>query len=269
MTTGVSLNSRSSTATFATISGSWSSDYPVANLGDLWLISKVAKVTPASNLAAFTFVLPSAVPVQFLAFVRHTMAVGALFRIRLFSDNNPDPVGNAGAIVHDSTDTAVWPSGAPITGYPSTRPYLISSPVTARSGRINFSSLAAAVEFGGLEIGSWWGWPGFSPGKESVFVSSAPRTNLIGGAQVIEDVWTPRKVDGQIDLLAMATAATTGLDFQKRASLAKPFVYVQDIDDATTWARHCWLARNSELPPTVGRLYRHDTFQFRFREHYR
>jgi hypothetical protein len=44
---------------------------------------------------------------------------------------------------------------------------------------------------------------------------------------------------------------------------------VEDYNDQGSWPRTCFLARNTELPPLVGALYRHDKFQFRFKEHLR
>jgi hypothetical protein len=49
----------------------------------------------------------------------------------------------------------------------------------------------------------------------------------------------------------------------------QPFVFLYDADDAATWTRKAMLARNVDVPPLVGAMYRHDRFLFRFREHLR
>lgn len=262
MTAGVSLNSRSATATFAATSGTWDANYPVANLGDLLRISKVGRVVPVGNAFSFTFVLPAAVAMQFIGLVRHTIPGGASMQIRLYSD------AGLSALVANSGSISVWGTGAPASGYPSVRPYVFSAPVVARGGRIDVTSVASSVDIGGVEIGDWWAWA-LGPGKEFGFDPQSTPVRLFGGAEEVIDAWAPRILNGQIDRLALAEAGTTGIDFQKVSGKGRPFVFVQEYDDPATWARTAMLATNRELPPSVGALYRHDTFQFRLGEHWR
>lgn len=268
MAEGVSWRGRGAAATFAGVTGTYDTNYPVTNLADLINVSQVCRVTPAASAVAFTFIMPAAVSVQFMALVRHTLLAGSTFRLRLWSDNNPDPVGNPGNIIHDSTATAVWPTGAPVTGWPSIRPYLMSAAVTARSGRIDLASVSGAIEIGGVEVGEFWSWDQ-SPGKALGFLPRAPKIDQVGGSFDLPDQWVPRQMDGQLDAIALATAATTGIDFQKWAGRKQPFVYVQDTTDATSWPRSCALMTNREVPSSVGVKHRYDQFQFRFAEHWR
>jgi len=268
MTAGVSMWSRGSVATFASVVGTWSADYPATHLADLINISRVSRFTPASGAAAFTFVLPELVPIQFVGLARHTMPAGVTMRVRLFKTNNPDPVTNAANIVHDSGVIGVWPSGGPVANYPSVRPYKLTAAIGTWSGRIDFASLPGAAEIGGVDLGEWWTL-NISPGKEMGFDPRAPVIRYSAGGSEALDVWAPRILRGQVDYMHMKEAGTTGLDFQKSAGQSRPFIYTQDYEDPTTWPRSCMLMTNSELPPSVGALYRHDAFQVRFREHWR
>ena len=265
--TGVSWDSVSPTTTFTGVVGTWSTDYPASNLADLRQITKVARVTHGGN-SAFTFLLASQVPIQFIGLVRHNMNALYTMRIRLYTDTNPDP-SNTGALVHDSGAVSMWPGGgAPVTGYPATRPYVLPDPLTIRSGRVDFAGPSAILEFGGLEIAKWWAWPGLQPGKEFGFKTRSSPIDLLGaGAEPVEG-GAPRILNGQ-QLFPMAVAATTGLDFQEAQRRGKPFVYVQEYLVPASWARTVMLATNAELPPSIGAIYRHDTFQFRFVEHNR
>jgi hypothetical protein len=95
------------------------------------------------------------------------------------------------------------------------------------------------------------------------------RYSLIGGADGASADWAPRTVSGQIDFLSTDVSMTTALDFQKAHGKQKPFVFVPDADDATTWARQCFLARNTDVPLLTGAGRRHDRFPFSFVEHRR
>lgn len=270
MTSGAAMWSRGSSAVFSSVSGAWSADYPASHLSNLLDISKVARVVPAAGVAALKFVMPASADVQFVGLVRHNIPTGAAtMRIRLFSNNNPDPVASAAYIVADSGVIPVWPAGAPIAGYPApVRPHVFGAKVTAWSGRIDFTGLPAAVEIGGIDVGEWWTWD-FSPGREIGFDPRAPKVELAGGGLDVGTVWSPRIIRGQIDLLALKESATKGIDFQAFLGTSRPFTFVENYEDATTWSRKAMLVLNQELPPSTGALYRSDTFQFRLREHWR
>lgn len=269
MTSGVSLYSRSAAATWGAVTGAWSTDYPVSNLGDLIFISKVARVTPAGGVVAFTFNLGAVQTIQFLSLVNHTILAPATMRVRLFSDLNPDPVGNAAAIVYDSAATAVWPTGGPVASYPSQRPLRVSAAgLAVGSGRIDLAAVSGPIDIGGLEVSQFWAWD-LSPGKDFGFDSRDPSLQLATGPADGTDGWLPRVLSGQIDFLRLAEASTTGLDFQSTQGLAKPFMFVENLEDASTWARGAMLARNITTPLSSGVRTRHDKFQFRLREHWR
>lgn len=260
---GVSWDSVSATAAFAAITGTWDGNYPVANLGDLRRISKIARVTPVSGAVSFSLAFPANTTAGIVALVNHTIPSGNI-RFRLYSS------AILTGLVHDSGTIAVWPSGGPAPNLAAIRPYIPSSPITVRSMQIDLTGLpAGAIDLGGLEVAKYWDWPGLGPGKQFGFDNRTAEVQFLGAGADPPPGGAPRVMNGEIPFLALATAATTGLDFQATQGKAKPFVYVQDYVDPASWARTCMLCTNVEVPPSVGALYRHDTFQFRFREHLR
>lgn len=247
MKSGVSFPSYASLATLAVVTGTLNASYPLSNLSNLKNIRKVAK-TSTTGVLAFTFVLPAAVSIQFLALVHHNAAGAETVRIRLFSDNNPDPVGNAGAIVHDSTAVAMFPSGAAASSdYPQNRPYRLSAAVTARSGRIDLSSHASNWQIGGLEIGGWWEFQDVQVPRSLGLQSNDAVVDQGGNIEDVTQMWSPRRVGIQ-RLVLQSENETTMMDFQLEKKTSNPFMWVWDMDDPSTWPREAMLVTNYTLP---------------------
>lgn len=264
MISGVSVESVSRTATWTSLTGTWNADYPVSNLGDLKRPSKVARVAPASGGASLNVHFDDAYVMRMVSLVHHTLDVGASMRIRLYGD----PLQTQ--LRADSGVLPVWPDGLePEAGLLAVRPYLFPTTSVAKSARIDFSDMAAAADIGAIEIARFWDWRGISPGAELGIDVRTPATALAGGATRADAQWSPRTYNGELTYLEMKEAATRGIDFQKIKGQAYPFVFVEDYEEPATWATGCFLARNAELPPMVGAMYRHDTFQFRLTEHAR
>jgi len=267
VTAGVSIFSQASSAVWTLNTGTPNTAYPIANLTDLINICNPFKFTPVANAAEFAFVLPAPAMIQFLAFIRHTISTGTM-RVRLWSDNNPDPVGNAAHIVYDSTAVNVWPggSGGLIAGYSPTRPFLLPAPVTAQSGLITFASInPTSRSIGGFEISQFLPWD-ISEGAEFGFSTDAPSPIVMGGGDDTPVTNLIRTANGQTDFLSTDISTRASIDFMQTTGLQRPFVFVQEYTDATTWARWCFLARNSSLPPLIGAIFGHDQFQFRLKE---
>lgn len=264
MTPGVSTLSIASQGTWALFTGTGDANYPVANLTDLVRPSNVCRITPAAGAINIRITFPSSLSMQFLALVNHTLPAGATVRIRPTTGTN-----GSGTVLFDSGAIAVWASGAPLSGFKPTFPYLGPSLVSARSVQLDFASAGSSpVEFGAIEVGQWMPW-NIGEGIEVGFETRAADVTLVGGGAEAGDMPMARIANGQIDKLSLSTLYPQFLDFQKAQGKNKPFVYVEDLDDATTFARRCFLARNTDLPPLVGALYRSDRFQFRLREQMR
>lgn len=262
---GVSLDSYSKAATWTSISGAWASGYPVTNLGDLRRPSKVARVTPASGSAAVKAVLAETSKVQCIAVVQHNAPAGATVRARLYAD------AGLTVLVHDTGVSALWPADFDTSKIARPSRILVTPvPVNCAAVRIDLAGLTGATDIGAIEIAKWWEWPGISPGAEFGLREPPASIGLLGGGEEAVAVDShPRVYDGELGALAMADAATKGIDFQKIKGLAQPFVFTEDLRDVTSWPYTTFLATNAELPELVGRMYRRDTFQFRFREHVR
>jgi hypothetical protein len=261
---GVSIDSRSKAAVWAGPVGAWAAGYPVANLGDLPRPSQVARVTPAGGAAAFTAVLSDYWTVQIVALIHHNADTEASMRIRLYFDEDMT------ILRADSGVIKVWPVGsAPDPDFLSLRPYIFDAAVVCRAVRVDFEDLSGPLDIGACEIARFWDWGGVSDGVEIGFDARTPTQRFAGGASQGVDQFMPRTYNGQLDYVALKEASSSGIDFQKLKGTTYPFVVVDNYEDEAAWAHGCFFARNLDLPPMVGVLYRHDTFQFRFSEYVR
>lgn len=267
MKSGVSFPSYASLPAFAMVSGSADASYPVQNLSDLKRIRRIFKAG-ATGAVSFTFILPAAASIQFLGLMDHNGAAGSTVRYRLFSDNNPDPVGNAGAIVHDSTAVGIFPTGsAPSTLWAQNRPYKITAAVTARSCRIDLSAHASKWEIGGLEIAGWWEWTDVAVPREFGVSPTDVVVDLGANIQETRSQWSPRTVIVQRSVVTQTENETTAQDFMLEKQLSKPFVWVWDYDDATTWPREVILVTNASMPRNPQNTYPAGSQSFAFLEH--
>lgn len=264
MTSGVSLDSYTKLATWTAVAGTWDTGYPVTNLGDLVRPSNVARVTPAGGgLIGMSAVLPAAVPIRMIAIVNHTCSAFASLLVRIWSD------AGTTTLTYDNGGQTLYPTGLPDDTYSKVRPLILPSEVQGRHIEIQIGGLTGPTEFGAVEISRFWDWGGASNGAQVGFDARAPAMGFAGGASQGVDQFMPRIYNGQIDYVALAQAATNGIDFQKIKGTSYPLVVVDNYEDATAWPLGCFLARNSDIPPMVGAMYRHDTFQFRLTEHVR
>ncbi len=270
MKSGLGFPSYTPDAVWTAVVGSWSTDYPITNLGDTIRTSKVARTTSTAQ-KEFKAIFPAVRTIQLVSLIGHNITnAAAAFRIYAFSDNNPDPIGNAAHIIADSGSLLVWPTGsAAVANYRSIRPYLFSAPVAARSLYIAVNGVDVSPEFQAIDLTAWWEWSGIGYGFETGLLPGSDSRTLIGNAVDETDDEAARVVNGQIDYLALGATVNLALDFQIWAAMQKPFVFVEDYDTPASWARTALLVRNSALPPLVGAVYRHDRFQFRFVEHRR
>ena len=271
MKTGIIFPSYSAETVFSALSGAWTAAYPLANVGDVIRPSNLARAA-ATGFRAIGGVLPQTRSIQAFALIGHNYLAGAATaRLRFFSGVGNDPVADAATIVYDSLAQLIWPGGAVgLEGYRSIRPFILPAAVNARSFYISIDSLGVPLELQAIELGAFWSWPNVGYGRELGVQPADRRIGLAGGAS-----WAPaapsgpRIVRGQINMMAVTESSTTGMDAQKGLDIQKPFVWAEDYDDASTWARKCLLVRNEEVPPAVGALYRRDRFPIRLIEHLR
>ncbi len=261
MRPGLFSTSVAEAATFASVTGTWSANYPVTNLADPVEISKVGRVTPSGGAIAFTSVWASAVTVAGASLVAHTLPAGATVRMRFYSDS-------LSTLVEDVAATAI---PTPLALYPQSYPVLMAGgSASIRSVRVDIASAgASAVDIGALMAGDWWDWPYIAAGMEAGFRLGLGEVALDGGGAVARVGVRKRIRTGQIGWMDFADSTTKGLDFQTRKALAKPFVFCEDYDTPANFPRDCFLAVNSEVPPMVAVMFDRDAFQFRFTEHRR
>jgi hypothetical protein len=241
-------------------------NYPLSNLSDLKNIRAVAQRSAAGALS-FTLLFSAARTLQFLALIHHNCVAGDTVRYRLFSGTGADPVANAGTMIHDSGNLALFPgSNAPSSRLAAVRPYLLSSALSVRSARVDVAT-AGTVSIGGLELSGWYEWQNVLIDRERGFRSTAQTQAQADGADQVMGQWSPRVWDGGRDLIDQTELESTFMDFQREKKLSLPFVFAWDYDDSTTWTRECALVKNTSLPrqtadyPFAGRM------RFAFEEH--
>lgn len=262
---GVSMDSYSAAATWTSVSGTWSTDYPVTNLGDLRRPTKVGRVVPAGGgLIGISAVLPAAVPIRMIAIVNHNCSAFASLLVRIWSD------AGTTTLTYDNGGQTFYPAGpGPDNTYAKVRPLILPAEVQGRHIEIQIGGLTGTTDIGAVEIARFWEWSGVSPGADVGFRPLQSRIDYLGGGSEGVDEPPSRTYDGEMSYLALAIAASQGLDFQKLKGKAEPFVFTEDYSDAASWARTTFLATNAELPASVGAVYRHDRYQFRLKEHMR
>lgn len=265
MTPGASYKSVVAGATATMGNGSADANYPAQNVTDLVNINRPARMTPSAGFIAIQMTWPAPVTAEFLAYIAHNRTGGSdLMRLQTYTD----AAWTTGLV--DSGNFACWPSGDAVAGYPSVRPYVFpAGPRTFQSCFV-YVFCSTVVEIGGIELGSWLPLLGMGQGKEVGFTNRMQPTALIGGGSDEADAaFMPRILNAEVPYVSLGANLNPMIDFQNAQRRGKPFVYVEDYDDATSWPRRCFLARNKELPPSVGALYRSDRFQLRFIEHRR
>lgn len=247
MNSGVSYPSYPGSA-FAMINGAAQANFPVQNLADTQSVRTAFQATAAGAIA-LSFTLSAAVPIQFLGLVHHNAAAADTFRFRLFDSGIPNIVTNAAHIVYDSTALPFYPVGATKSAlFPATTPLVLPAPISVISGRLDLSAQAAAWAIGALELGGWWPWPAISVARELGMDNSDVVIEQSGGADHNMSQWASRTVRGDRTEIIVADEQAAVLDFQFAKGLRKPFVFVWDYDDPSTWPRECFLARNATLP---------------------
>lgn len=265
MESGVSFPSYASEAVWTVASGGFSSDFPIANLSDLKAIRRVAKA--GGGAQEIDFVLPAGRELEFIALVHHNGSATDTFRVRLFSDDDPDPVGNAGAIVYDSGAIAMFPAGDNDAGWSLCAPHRFDA-VTAQSGRISLSTRSSGSwTIGGVEISGWWAWNDVEVDRGLGIVPRSVVTQQAAGVDHMTRVWAPRSWDGSRGIIDQAEVDTTLLDFQRATGFEEPFIFAWDVEDSSTWVRECFLATNERLGLGQVLFDGVGAFDFAFLEH--
>lgn len=218
-------------------------DYPVAALSDLDQVRLVA-LRSDSGATVLDFVLPATRTIDFLALIHHNGAGSTTFTLQLSSGT--DPTAN---IVYAGPLESVWGNALPIEGYPAVRPILLAEPIAVRSGRISLGANTSPWEIGCIEIGQFWAWDDVAVSTGIGIESSAVSLRTAGGVDHITAQWSPRVANGSRTALDHSELEGRLMDFHRARGLSQAFVWCWDADDAGTWRRQAFLARNRTLPP--------------------
>lgn len=243
MKSGVCFPSYARNAAFVTGQGSVA-DYPTTNLSDLDNIRRVF-VSASAGFVGIGFVLPAAVPIDFLALIHHTAPAGATFYLQLSSGTDPNL-----ADVYVSGEQLFWPSGVVNTNYPAVRPMLLPQAYVARSGALLIYD-APGIEIGAVEIGQFWEWPEINRSREVGFSSRSISERMSRGSSHVMKQWAPRTIAGTREVVDQSQLDTKVLDFEGDMGLSRAFVWCEDIEDPATWARQCALVTNQSLGGSV------------------
>lgn len=264
MKSGVSFPSYAADPAYAMITGTADASYPVANLSDLYNIRTVFKAG-ATGAIAFSFIFPANRTIQFLALLHHNGPAAATVRYRLFSDNNPDPVGNAAHQIADSGALTLQTS----TLFPQCFPYKMTAALAVRSGRVDLSANSVAWVIGALELSGWWEWTDVAVSRQFGLKAQDAVAAVPFGVEHAMSQFNPRTVSGTREIVDQSENLTTALDFQLEKKTSKPFVWCWDVADSATYARECILVRNAQLVSPLQLDYPAGKQSFIFSEHLR
>lgn len=247
----LSFPSYSTEAVFAS-ADAWSTP-PSSVLGDLTR-PRMRAVATTSGLRTITFTLPVQRQIQFIGLVHHNGSLLARFRVYLFSDNNPDPVGNVANIVYDSGPAAPWGIAAAVPQFAGVRPFVLPAAIGVQSGAIVLNSRAAVDaipwQLGGVEISGIWSFTDIDVAREFGLKETVQYEDAGGGVQHAISQWTPRTLKFKRKAVARAELETTAMDFFAEKRRTKPFVWMYD-KDSTSWSHQCFLVHNRTLPNIV------------------
>lgn len=264
MRSGVSYPSYSADATYTMLIGAANASYPVANLADIYNIRTVFKASGAGAVG-FTLLFPASRTIQLLTLLHHNSPANGTVRYRLFSDNNPDPVGNAAHMIHDSGLITLQTS----TYFAQSQPYRLSAAMSVRSARVDLSGNPSPWSIGGLDLSGFWEWQDVAVPREFGIKSNDVTASQPFGVDHMMSQFGPRQIRGTRELVDQSENLTTALDFQLAVKTSKPFVWVWDAADSTTFARECILVRNARLNPPQMLDYPAGRQAFDFIEHLR
>lgn len=249
--------------TITLLTGSADANYGVANLSDLLVPTKVARITPAGGVIAFKVVMAADHAAQMAALVNHTLPTDATVRVRFYSDAGASVLVTGG----DLGPTTI---PDPVDGYAQTFPAVMAAAQTVRAVRIDIASAGSdPIDFGGCEVAQWWELGGLTNSADVGFEDGAEDLQLMGGGAWGRQEYHPNLYSGEVAYMDSALSLTMGLSFLKNKALARPFVFVEDYADPASWPRTCYLASNADLPPFVAQLFDRDHVQLRLREHVR
>lgn len=231
----LSYSSYSRTAT-ATGTG-WSADYPAENVLNLARPTKVAR-----GGTSLTIDLGSVVPVSFVGIVQHALASSETIQVV------------AGA--YDSGPVSL---SHQVSGWRQTTPFVFDE-VTTDTVEITFSD---GADIGGVEVGLAWELPYIGEGAQVGMLDAGQEIVLLGGVSLGTDALRLRTYDCEVPYLATTITEDIGWAFQQEMGLARPYVFVEDYDDPTTWSRSCFLATNAALPQINSQMFGLDKFSLR------
>jgi|SRR5882762_7166833 len=272
MRSGVSFPSYATlpTWTLQATHGTADADYPLANLTDLVNIREIFKTTTGACWLQFN--LAAAQVLQFLAIAHHNGDAGDTVRVQLWSDNNPDPVGNLANRVYDSGTISLFPGASDqIALYPQVFPLLFSTAgLSIQSGLVNLSGNAAGSwQIGAIELAGWYQMDGTSISRSFGLKANDQVSAQPFGTDHVQAQFNPRIIGLTREMTDQSENATTAVDFQLEKRTDYPFVWVNDIDDADTYQREAILVRNSKLTPPKMSAYPVGKLAFDFQEHLR
>lgn len=262
MRSGVSFPSYTNLMSLVQITGAWSASFPLANLADLKNIRALARAS-AAGPRAFNFNLSSPSQVQMVALIHHNGRPTSTVRLRLYSAADA-----GGTLLFDSGVVLLWPAGSAQGYFPGVRPIILDSPVAAASGSISLGGEGGEViELGGLEVAGFWEWKDVAVPRE---LGLNNRDVVIGKPMGYDEAmmqWSPRTMVGSREVVLQTENETTGVDFQREKKTSRPFVWLWDYADPTTWANEVMLVTNSSLPPGVAHSFPAGRQPFAFQEH--
>jgi hypothetical protein len=235
------------TGSFSLSGATADSDFPVSNLGDLESTRDTAKFSGPGEI---TVSLGSAKSVGLISLVQHNASEGATWQVVL--KNGGTTVADSGVVDLPTSEI-----------FPQTTPYCPAAAVTATTAIITLSDQDWII--GGVQAAGFWSFTDVAVPREIGVVANDTIVEHLGADHTTK-LFSPRSFSGTREAVDFTTEQNTALDFLKHYE-GRPFTWVWDADDPTTWANECFLARQPQ-PEPFGKLMRpQGRVSFRLVEH--
>lgn len=265
--------------------GTWSADYPLANLlDDSRFVSKPARQLTPATLANARFDVALMAPrlVNVVALLFHTLSVTAKYRITLApaggtlaAPSYQSAWTNVYARVFPSENLAweapEWwlgsPRAADLLLWPRHLFIPIEPGLIVSAVRIEIDDAASAYfDIGGVWIGgSWSPVFNFDHGRELALDSRDLREESPSGREYSEERASRRRLTVHWSKLSRNESMKL-FDAGRRRGTSRPVILMPDTDDAVSLVREAWPATFETPPgPRLGRPYQ-DEVDATFRE---
>jgi len=262
--------------------GSWETDYPVSNVGDIEQ-ARVARSTDATEASTQLIgTLSSERPMQLFGIVLPNASINAQFRIKR-RDNTGTEISDSGWInIYPeaySMGELLWEddnfwlqtyASDQIAGQSFTRPYdtgdfsktkefdILISDTGNSDGYLDIAYVSASE--------AWQSSLNIAYGAQHSFQQRSKVVQSRGGTKTFDRLPKPRRVSATIDILPHDEAMGQQYELQRQLDITEAFLWHPYPDQPKHWLRTTFIARQRELTPIERAVFERDAISFEFEE---